>query len=241
MAALLELAPALPGFSHWLSSLFDPVFHQISHVTQAVVNWYGQAGQAIATVLAQFSNALASAALWQSALYGIVVLVMLVGVVGAFVPALPGATLIVGAIVVWGLVKGFAGLGLALAVAIAALLLSIAIDYLSGIVSAQRVGASNWGQIGAVIGMLFGLFGLLPALPVGGPILGLICGTVLGAFIGEFLHRRELTPLKRAQQSFKVGIAIVVGNLVGTLLQGLLAVIPVIVFIVTTWPRLYGS
>ncbi|MBD0335936.1 MAG: DUF456 family protein [Cyanobacteria bacterium Co-bin13] len=166
---------------------------------------------------------------------------MLVGVAGAFIPALPGITLIVGAIAVWGLVTGFAGLWLALGVAIAALILGILADYLAGIIGAQRVGASNWGQIGAVVGMLLGLFGFLPALPIGGPILGLVFGTVLGAFIGEFLHRRELPPLKRTQQSFKVGIAIVVGNLVGNLLQGLLAILTIVVFIATTWSSLYGG
>ncbi|MBD2259201.1 DUF456 family protein [Pseudanabaena sp. FACHB-2040] len=179
--------------------------------------------------------------MWQSVLYWVLILVMLVGVAGAFIPALPGITLIVAAITVWGFVTGFTGLWLALGVAIAALILGIVADYLAGIIGAQRVGASNWGQIGAVVGMLVGLFGFLPALPIGGPILGLVFGTVLGAFIGEFLYRRELPFSKRTQQSFKVGIAIVVGNLVGNLLQGLLAIFTIVVFIVTTWSRLYGG
>ncbi|TVQ07511.1 MAG: DUF456 family protein [Leptolyngbya sp. DLM2.Bin27] len=165
---------------------------------------------------------------------------MVVGVIGAVVPALPGVTLIVGAIAVWGLAVGFSGLQWALGVAIAALLLSFAIDYLAGVVSAQRVGASGWGQTGAFIGMFLGLFGLLPLLPTGIPLLGLLVGTVVGAFLGEFLHRRELKPLPRVKQSAKVGLAIVVGTLVGNILQGVLALISLIVFLVTTWPSGWG-
>ncbi|MGF1566729.1 MAG: DUF456 domain-containing protein [Nodosilinea sp.] len=165
---------------------------------------------------------------------------MVAGVIGAVIPALPGITLIVGAIVIWGLVAGFTGLKLALGVAIAALLLSFVIDYLAGVLGAQRVGASSWGQIGAIIGMFLGLFGLLPLLPTGIPLLGLLLGTVIGAFLGEFLHRRELKLGQRIKQSAKVGLAIVVGTLVGNVLQGVLALISLVVFLVTTWPGPMG-
>lgn len=244
MAAPLELFSALADAAQglpWLTHGFSQLSNQVSQVAQGFVSWYGQAWHSVASVLTNFSDVWSSAVLWQSVLYWALILVMLLGIAGAFIPALPGIPLIVGAIVIWGLVKGFAGLWVALGVAIAAFVLGVITDYLSGIISAQRVGASNWGQIGAVVGMLLGLFGFLPALPVGGPILGLIFGTVLGAFVGEFLHRRELPVLKRTQQSFKVGMAIVVGNLIGTLLQGLLALITVVVFIATTWSSLYGS
>ncbi|NJL46902.1 MAG: DUF456 domain-containing protein [Leptolyngbyaceae cyanobacterium SM2_5_2] len=161
---------------------------------------------------------------------------MLVGVVGSVVPVLPGMSLILGAIIIWGLVVGFAGLKWALGVAIVALILSLLIDYLAGVLSAQRVGASKWGQTGAFVGMFLGLFGLLPFLPTGIPLLGILLGTVLGAFIGEFLHRRELKLGQRIVQASKVGLAIVVGTLVGTVLEVLLALASVVVFLVTTWP-----
>jgi uncharacterized protein YqgC (DUF456 family) len=57
--------------------------------------------------------------------------------------------------------------------------------------------------------------------------------------VGEFLHRRDLELWPRSQQSVKVGIAIVVGTLVGNVLQAILALASVIVFVVTTWP--FGS
>lgn len=221
--------PAQPAVLQWLSDF-----------ATTLMTYLVQLGQWLPGIPAQVSPSLTSPALWHPVLYSLLMLVMLVGIVGAVVPALPGIGLILGAIVVWGFVVGFGGLKWALGVAIAALLLSIAIDYLAGVLGAQRVGASSWGQIGAFIGMFLGLFGLLPLLPTGIPLLGLLLGTVLGAFIGEFLHRRELKPKQRIIQSSKVGLAIVVGTLVGNILQGVLAFITFIVFVVTTWPTLWG-
>lgn len=243
------MATALDFWTHvdvssWFSRLRESVI-QLWHWAEAIliqlklglIATYHQ----IILALTSASTSLTSPALWQPIIYWLLLLVMLLGVAGSFIPALPGITLVLGAIIVWGLIKGFAGLAWALGVAIAALIFSIAIDYLAGIIGAQRVGASRWGQIGAVVGMLLGLFGLLPALPFGGPIFGIIFGTVLGAFVGEFLHRGELDLPKRIQQSFKVGIAIVVGNLVGNLLQGMLALLATVFFIVTTWSSVFGA
>ncbi|MGF1493648.1 MAG: hypothetical protein ACFBSC_14565 [Microcoleaceae cyanobacterium] len=42
-------------------------------------------------------------------LYWVLVLVMLVGIIGAVVPVIPGSSLILAAILNWGLVQGFSG------------------------------------------------------------------------------------------------------------------------------------
>jgi uncharacterized protein YqgC (DUF456 family) len=236
-------APALPSAPQGIAHFYQQLAQWVMQIFSATGDYLVGLGHSIAHLPAQVQvpTALAPNQLWPLVVYWLLVLVMVVGVIGAVVPALPGITLIVGAIAVWGLVAGFAGLKWALGVAIAALLLSVAIDYLAGVLGAQRVGASSWGQIGAFIGMFFGLFGLLPLLPTGIPLLGLVVGTVLGAFIGEFLHRRELKLLQRIKQSTKVGLAIVVGTLVGNILQGILAFISLVVFLVTTWPGSWVS
>jgi uncharacterized protein YqgC (DUF456 family) len=117
-------------------------------------------------------------------LYWLLVAVMVVGIVGAVVPGIPGTILILGAVVIWGMVRGFAGLEIPLTVAIVTLLSNFGIDLLATYVGAKQAGASRWGQIGAVVGLLLGVFGLLPALPVGGPLLGLLLGPLLGAIVG---------------------------------------------------------
>lgn len=170
-------------------------------------------------------------------LYWSLIAVMVVGILGALLPAVPGIGLTVLAILVWGLVTGFSvSVNIALAAAVVALALTTAIDYLAGYLGAKKVGASPWGQIGSVVGMVLGLLGLLPALPVGGPIFGLLIGSMAGAFIGEMLYRRDLGLVERCRLGAKVSLAIVVSSLLGNVVAALLAIVALAVFLFQTWP-----
>lgn len=172
------------------------------------------------------------------ALYWVLVAVMLVGIVGAIVPGIPGTSLILAAIVIWAAIKGFSGVTLALVVGVVVFLMSFGIDFLATYWGAKKAGASNWGQIGSFVGFMLGLFGLLPTLPIGGPlgpIVGILFGPLIGAIVGEYLYRKELTI------AVKAGLGIVVGSIVGNLIQGVLAAIAVTVFILTTFPTAMGS
>ncbi len=178
-------------------------------------------------------------------LYWVLCAVMLLGIGGAFVPGIPGPTLILAAIVAWGVaihyflalpwLAAFATIVWPLGVAIAILLFCIGVDLLAGQWGAKQAGASNWGVWGAVVGMILGFLGLLPALPVGGPILGLLLGPLLGAIVGEFLYTKDL------RRSVKAGMGIFVGSVAGSVIQGILAIVPVVVFILTTFPVVYPA
>lgn len=168
-------------------------------------------------------------------LYWALVALMGVGLIGAFVPALPGIGLIAIAVLIWSLVTGFTSTSWALAAALIALVLSLIVNYLATYIGAKKVGASSWGQTGAIVGLIVGFLGLLPALPFGGPLVGILLGTMLGAFIGEFLYRKELAIKARLTASGKVSVAVVVSSLIGTLLEGLLALATIIVFLATTY------
>ncbi|MEM8603244.1 MAG: DUF456 family protein [Cyanobacteria bacterium P01_H01_bin.121] len=169
-------------------------------------------------------------------LYCFLIVMMLGGVIGALIPALPGASLVVIAIIIWAAVQGFQGVGIALGVGVAVLIVSTLIDILAGHFGAQKAGASRWGIIGSFVGLALGFFGLLPALPFGGPLLGMLVGPLLGAFLGELLFRSDVEFSERLQVSAKAALGILVGTVVGNILQALLAFATVIVFIVTTWP-----
>lgn len=163
-------------------------------------------------------------------IYWFILILMGIGVIGAMVPALPGASLILVAVLLWGAIQGLGSVKLALIVAVIVLLLSLGVDLLATVWGAQKAGASRWGQIGAIVGLLLGVLGLLPALPFGGPLLGLFIGPFLGALVGELLFRRDL---KRA---FKAALGVVISALIGNVVQGVLALAAMVVFIVTTWP-----
>lgn len=169
-------------------------------------------------------------------LYWLLVALMIVGIVGAVVPGIPGTSLILIAIVIWGVVQGsFSSVAVPLIVTITVLLLSIGIDFLATYWGAKEAGASKWGQIGAIVGLVLGILGFLPVLPFGGPLLGILIGPLVGAIVAEYLYQRNF------KLALKAGVGIIVGSLIGNLIQGLLAIAVVGVFLFTTLPQVSGG
>jgi uncharacterized protein len=167
-------------------------------------------------------------------------LTTLVGVVGAVVPVMPGPSLIVGASIVAGFLYNWDNLTISLVVSSVVLVMCFAIEQLSGIWGAQKAGASHWGQIGSIVGLFLGFFGLLPALPLGGPLVGMFFGPFIGAVVGELLYPRSVPMGDRFSISFKAGVGIVLGSVIGLILQGLLSLFAAIVFAATTWHLGFG-
>ncbi|PZV00442.1 MAG: DUF456 domain-containing protein, partial [Cyanobium sp.] len=121
------------------------------------------------------------------------------------------------------------------------LLLGWGAEALGVVLGAARLQATRWAYIGAGIGLLVGLLGLLPALPFGGPLLGALLGPLLGAALGELLSASgELGPFGflRLKRSLIVGLAVVAGMLVSRLAQFLLALLGVVGFVLLS--RLLG-
>lgn len=141
----------------------------------------------------------------QTILYVVAALLMLVGLAGTVLPALPGIPLVFVGMVLAAWAGGFQYVGWGWLVALGILtLLSLGIDLLAGSMGAKRVGASKWALAGAVLGSLVGLFF--------GP-LGLFAGPFVGALAGELAHRRDLA------QAAKVGVGTWFGILLGTALK----------------------
>lgn len=138
-------------------------------------------------------------------LYVVAALLMLVGLAGTVLPALPGIPLVFVGMVLAAWAGGFEYVGWGWLIALGILtLLSLGIDVLAGSLGAKRVGASKLALVGAVVGSLAGLFF--------GP-LGLFAGPFVGALAGELIHRRDLG------QATKVGVGTWFGILLGTVLK----------------------
>jgi len=167
-------------------------------------------------------------------LYWSLVVVMVIGIIGAVTPVIPGISLIAGATVVWAVATGFPqNAVIPMIEALIVLAIGIGVDFLAGYFGAKQAGASKWGQIGAMVGLLLGVFGFLPTIPIGGPLgplIGIILGPVIGAIVGELLYRRDLGI------ALKAALGIVVGTIIGNLIQGVLAIATVIFFLFFTWP-----
>ena len=174
-------------------------------------------------------------------IYWIVLGVMGLGVIGAIIPGLPGSSIILLAILGWSIATDFAGIGLPMIFIFAVLILSAGVEYLALYFGAKQAGGSKWCQYGAFIGMAVGFFGLLPALPIGGPLIGVLVGAIVGAFIGEYLYRSNLESDARIRQAFKASAGIVIASIVGNIIEALLAALAVGIFVYSTWSFVFPS
>jgi uncharacterized protein YqgC (DUF456 family) len=135
-------------------------------------------------------------------LWILAVVLIVVGVAGTLLPALPGIPLIFGGVLLAAWIDDFQRIpGWVIGVLAVLAVIGIAVDYVAAALSARRVGASRQGIVGAAIGTVAGVFtGLW----------GLLFMPLVGAAIGEYLAHQN------ALRAGKVGIATWFGLLIGT-------------------------
>jgi len=138
-----------------------------------------------------------TALLWVAA-----VALIVVGVAGTVLPALPGAILVFAGIALAAWIDDFTRISawtLALLGAMTAL--AWATDFVAAAMGAKRVGASRYAIVGAALGTLAGIFT---------GFVGLLFMPLVGAAIGEFVALRDVA------RAGRVGLATWIGLLVGT-------------------------
>jgi len=138
-------------------------------------------------------------------LWIVAVLLILVGLAGTLLPALPGLPFVFGGLLVGAWIDNFQRVGW-FTLTILGLLTIVAMiaDFMAGTLGAKKVGASKMALIGASIGAVVGLFfGLI----------GIFVGPFVGAFVGEFSQRGKLG------DAGKVGLATWLGLLFGAVLK----------------------
>ena len=130
-------------------------------------------------------------------------MLILAGIAGTVIPVLPGVPLVFAGMLLAAWADHFQHIG-AFTLTILGVLcvFALLIDFASGVLGAKRVGASTRALWGASLGTLIGLFFGLP---------GLLLGPFLGAALGELSAGRELAHATR------VGVGTWLGLLFGTL------------------------
>jgi len=149
------------------------------------------------------------------------IVLLAVGLIGSFLPAIPGATIILAAAVIHRIMLGpEKSLGWrALTVLVLLTLATYAIDVLSGYFGAKYFGATKWGTFGAIIGTIGGLFF---------GIIGLFVGPVIGAIAGEFIAGKRMIDAGRA------GWGSLLGNIGGMIAKLVIALAMITIFLVNT-------
>jgi uncharacterized protein YqgC (DUF456 family) len=133
------------------------------------------------------------------------VLFMIIGIIGCFVPVLPGPPLAyvsllllqIGPEIPFSMKFMFIMAGVVAAVTI--------LDYMTPAFGAKKWGGSRYGIIGALAGVAMGFFVFPP--------FGFIIFPFLGAMVGEVLNGAD------SNQAFKAAFGTLVGLLFGTMLK----------------------
>ncbi|MDO4905594.1 MAG: DUF456 domain-containing protein [Lautropia sp.] len=151
-------------------------------------------------------------------LWFLTVTLIITGIVGTIIPALPGVGLIFGGILLGAWIDDFTVISIGAVIACGVIaLIAWMMEYIAGILGAKKVGASREAIIGSLIGTIAGIFSGL---------WGLLFMPLLGAAIGQYIVDRDLI---RARN---VGIATWLGMVIGMLAKIALSFLMIGIFIV---------
>ena len=130
------------------------------------------------------------------------ILLILAGVAGTVLPALPGPPLVFGGLLLAAWIDGFQKVGVpTLAILGTLTVVAAVVDIVAGVYGAKRVGASRSALVGASIGTVLGLFFGVP---------GLVFGPFAGALAGEFLARGSTVRAGQVALATWIGLAIAI-------------------------------
>jgi hypothetical protein len=148
--------------------------------------------------------------------YALAATLVLIGLLGTVLPAIPGALFVFGGLALAAWADGFTRVG-AVGLTLIGVLgaLSFVADFVASLLGAKRVGASPLALAGATAGGLLGLFLGLP---------GMILGPFIGAVAGELIARGRLA------QAGKVGLGTWLGLVAAAVLKLVLAFMMIATF-----------
>jgi hypothetical protein len=141
-------------------------------------------------------------------------LLVFVGLLGTFLPFLPGVPLVFLGLLLGAWIDGFQKVGeFTMLVLFLLTLLAAAVEWLAGYLGAKKVGASKAALVGAALGALFGF----------------VLGPIVGAIIGEVFVNPDWRNVT------KVGIGTWLGVLLGGIAKLLIAFAMIGLFVGAYW------
>ncbi|GAA4867352.1 DUF456 domain-containing protein [Luteimonas vadosa] len=162
----------------------------------------------------------------QSIYYALAIVLVLIGIAGTILPALPGLPLVFAGMLLAAWAGDFQQIGLPTVVLLGILTaISLLIDFWATAMGAKRVGASRKAVIGAIAGTVVGIFF--------GPI-GLFVGPFGGAVLGELLHGRRLDA-GGIGNATRIGLGTWLGIVFGVALKLMLALAMLGLFAWSWW------
>ncbi len=133
------------------------------------------------------------------------VLLMLLGIMGSFLPVLPGPPLSYLGVLLLQLLPESPFSNRFLLIYAGLTLLVTVVDYVVPVYGSEKMGATKYGIWGSTIGLILGLFFFPP--------FGLILGPFLGAIAGELIHGKKMN------EALRSGLGAFIGFATGTFLK----------------------
>lgn len=148
-------------------------------------------------------------------------LLVLVGLAGTLLPALPGTPIMLAGMVLMAWLDDFVRIGFGTLLGLTFLmLLAQVLDFLATAEGARRFGAGRAAILGATLGLLVGMFFGIP---------GLLLGPFVGAVVGHRLGEATLN------DSMRAGVGASVGVLVGTAAKVVIGIVMLVWFAMAWW------
>jgi len=132
-------------------------------------------------------------------------ILMLLGIIGSFLPVLPGPPLSYLGLLLLQLLPESPFSNKFLLIYAGLTLLVTVVDYVVPVYGSKKMGATKYGIWGSTIGLLLGIFFFPP--------FGIILGPFLGAVAGELIHGKKMNDALRS------GFGAFIGFLTGTFLK----------------------
>lgn len=152
---------------------------------------------------------------------------MLVGVLGSFLPVLPGISLSWLGLLLLYLTKAvpmnYWVLGITLTITI---VISV-LNYIIPAKGTKKFGGSNYGVWGTNIGLIVGIFAPIP--------LGFIIGPFVGAFIGELIYDK-----KDHNRALKAATGSFIGFLTSSFINFMICIVFFGLFLTLVWQNRAG-
>jgi len=132
-------------------------------------------------------------------------------------PVLPGVPLVFAGTLLYAWSTGFQVITIGNLIFFGVLTaIASAVEYIGGMITAQKFGASKYGLIGGAVGSIMGL--ILLGIP------GMIIGQLIGVVTGELYYGKQI------RASFTSGFAMFAGYILGSTIKVFFAGLIVIVF-----------
>jgi uncharacterized protein YqgC (DUF456 family) len=148
-------------------------------------------------------------------------IIMCIGLIGSFIPILPGPPLSWIGLLLLYLTDAIPNDNQFLIITLCIALLAFTLDYIIPAIGTKKFGGSKAGMYGTCIGLIVGILAPIPG--------GIIIGPFAGAFIGELANKSDSqTALKAAFGSF-------LGFITGTFLKFIVSVVFFGFFIKLVW------